>query len=471
MNTPPACTSSAKEKVPLSTRIAFGAGGFSSAFIMQVFFILVYPIYQVGLGMNPAWLGWALAAPRLLDFFIDPLIGNFSDNIKTRWGRRRPLILGGAGFCAVILPLLWMPPTQEPRMMLAYFVAMSCVYTLGYATFEVPYTGLGYELTDDYDERTRVLAWRMYMGLAGILISGWALKLCFLPIFGGNEVKGAPWVSGGISLLILLGAVVTCSGVREKSLRRQPEVRVLEAIRLTFTNRPFVKLMVVNLIVRVGIVSIGPIAYYINAYEVCRLPDFQASKEFAAKISGWSVTLVVLASYASLPAAAWLSKRGSKRFSMVLCLAVAALGSASFWFTFDARWPYLQLVSAVVSSAAMNGVWLLMSSMVADICDEDQLRTGMRREGVFGASYSVVEKLAGAAATSLGGWLLLVLGYNAQRALAGDVAPEIIFRMKAIYVFAQCGALLVAIWLIASYPLTRARAAEVRRLLEEKESL
>jgi len=438
---------------------------------MQVFFILVYPIYQVGLGLNPGWLGWALAAPRLLDFFIDPIIGNFSDNLSTRWGRRRPLVMFGAGFCAVTLPLLWMPPSHEPRMMLAYFVVMSCLYTLGYATFEVPYTGLGYELTDDYDERTRVLAWRMYMGLAGVLLSCWTLKLCFLPIFGGSEVKGAPWVSLCIGICIVTGALVTVLGVREKNLKRQPEVRVLEAIQLTLKNRPFMKLMVVNLIIRVGIVAIGPIIYYINAFGVCRGENFQASKDFASQITGLSGTLIVLASYFTLPAAVWISKQGSKRFSMGLCLAVAALGSASFWFTLDPRWPYLQLVSAVVSSAAMNGVWLLMSSMVADICDEDELLTGRRREGVFGASYSVVEKLAGAIATGFGGWLLIALGYDAQKALGGDVAPEIISRMKAIYVLSQCGALLVAIWLIASYPLTRARAAEVRRLLQGRETI
>lgn len=460
--------SAAAARLPLRTRIAFGAGGFSAAFIMQVFYIMVYPIYQVGLGMNPAWLGWALTAPRLLDFFIDPIIGNFSDNLSTRWGRRRPLILVGAGFCAVMLPLLWMPPSHEPRVMLAYFVAMSCLYTLGYATFEVPYTGLGYELADDYDERTRVLAWRMYLGLAGVLLSCWSLKLCFLPIFGGSEVQGAPWVSLGIGLCVMAGALVTVMGVKEKRLRRQPEVRVLEAIRLTLKNRPFLKLMAVQLIIRIGIVSIGPIIYYINAFSVCQRENFQASKDFASEITGYSGTLIVLASYLTLPAAVWISKQGSKRFSMGLCLAVAAIGSASFWFTLDPRWPYLQLVSAVVSSAAMNGVWLLMNSMVADICDVDELQTGMRREGVFGASYSVVEKLAGGLATGLGGWLLIILGYDAQKALAGEVAPQIIERMKAIYVFSQCGALLVAIWLIASYPLTRARAAEVRRLLQER---
>lgn len=458
-----------QNEISIADRFAFGAGGFAAAFIMQVFFTFAYPIYQVGLGINPGWLGYALTVPRLLDFFIDPLIGNFSDNLKTRWGRRRPLVLGGAGLCALILPLLWMPPSRDPVVMLGYFLVMSCVYTLGYAVFEVPYSALGYELTDDYDERTRVLAWRMYMGLAGLLLMPWALKLCFLPVFGGNEVKGAPWVSMGISLCILGGALWTVMGTRERTLRKQQEIPVLKAIRLTFTNKPFVKLMIVNLIVRVGIASIGPIAYYINVYEVCKRGDFQASKEFAATMSGWTGMIIAIASYATLPAATWLSQRGSKRFSMMLCLAVAALGSASFWFTLDARWPYLQVVSAVISSAAMNGVWLLMVSMIADVCDVDQLRTGMRREGMFGASYSVVEKLSFAAASSLGGVLLLAVGYDAGRALHGDVSPEIISRMKAIFIFSQCAALLVAIRVIASYPLTRERILEVRQLLDERE--
>jgi len=263
------------DRVSLATRFAFGAGGFSGAFIMQVFFTLAYPIYQVGLGVNPIWLGYALTVPRLLDFFIDPLIGNFSDNLQSRWGRRRPLILAGASLCAFILPLMWMPPTRDPAMMLAYFLAMSCVYTFGYATFEVPYSALGYELTPDYDERTRVLAWRMYLGLVGLLIMPWTLKLCFLPVFGGSEVTGAAWVSILISLFILAGALVTFSGVREKTRVAQPHVPVLKAFKLTLRNRPFMLLMVVNFVIRVGVASIGPIAYYINVYYVCRLPEFR----------------------------------------------------------------------------------------------------------------------------------------------------------------------------------------------------
>ena len=450
--------------------MAFGAGGFSAAFIMQVFFTFAYPIYQVGLGVSPIWLGYALTVPRLLDFFIDPLIGNFSDNLRTRWGRRRPLILTGASLCALVLPLLWMPPSKEPAIMLAYFLAMSCVYTLGYAVFEVPYSALGYEMTDGYDERTRVLAWRMYMGLLGLLIMPWTLKLCFLPIFGGNEVHGAPWISAGISVLILAGALWTVSGVRERVLKKQEEVHVLEAVKLTFSNKPFVMLMVVNLIVRVGIASIGNIAYYINIYDVCRLEDFQASKEFASTITGWTGMLAALASYGTLPAATWLSTRGSKRFSMILCLAVAAVCSASFWFTLDARWPYMQIASAVAASAAMNGVWLLMVSMIADVCDVDQLRTGKRREGMFGASYSVVEKLSFGFASTLGGLLLVVVGYDSAGAIAGHVPAEVIGRMKAIFVFAQCASLLVAVAIMARYPLTRAGAGEVRRLLDERET-
>ena len=450
--------------------MAFGAGGFSAAFIMQVFFTFAYPIYQVGLGVSPIWLGYALTVPRLLDFFIDPLIGNFSDNLRTRWGRRRPLILTGASLCALVLPLLWMPPSKEPAIMLAYFLAMSCVYTLGYAVFEVPYSALGYEMTDGYDERTRVLAWRMYMGLLGLLIMPWTLKLCFLPIFGGNEVHGAPWISAGISVLILAGALWTVSGVRERVLKKQEEVHVLEAVKLTFSNKPFVMLMVVNLIVRVGIASIGNIAYYINIYDVCRLEDFQASKEFASTITGWTGMLAALASYGTLPAATWLSTRGSKRFSMILCLAVAAVCSASFWFTLDARWPYMQIASAVAASAAMNGVWLLMVSMIADVCDVDQLRTGKRREGMFGASYSVVEKLSFGFASTLGGLLLVVVGYDSAGAIAGHVPAEVIGRMKTIFVFAQCASLLVAVAIMARYPLTRAGAGEVRRLLDERET-
>lgn len=448
--------------------MAFGTAGFSAAFIMQIFFIFITPIYQVRLGLNPLWLGYAVALPRLLDFLIDPLIGNFSDNFKTRWGRRRPLILAGAGLCALMLPFLWMPPSKDPMMMLTYLVVMCCLYTVGYALFEIPYSALGYEMTEDYDERTRVLAWRMYFGLFGLLIAPWGLKFCFHPIFGGDELKGAPWVSLGISCFILLGAAVTVLGVRERVPKEQEKVGLLDALKLTLTNKPFLMLLVVKLIVGVGIASIGSIGYIINVYEVCRLPDFNASKEFASDIIGWNGTLMAIVSYATLPAASWFSRRGSKRRAMMICIGVAIVCSASFWFTLDARWPYLQLISSVSASAAMNGVWLLMVSMIADLCDVDQLATGKRREGMFGASYSAIEKASLALASTLGGFLFLWAGYNPSSAEAGHVAPEVIERMKTIFIVAQCASLTLALLVLARYPLTRARSLEVRRLLDER---
>ena len=115
-------------------------------------------ILNLGLGMNPALVGLLGALPRLTDAITDPLMGYISDNTSSRWGRRRPYIFVGAIFACIVFIILWQLPVGMSEIFYFwYFLIGSFVFYLGYTIFATPWVALGYELTPDYHERTRLM--------------------------------------------------------------------------------------------------------------------------------------------------------------------------------------------------------------------------------------------------------------------------------------------------------------------------
>ena len=461
----PAHAPSPDAKVSLPKRIGWGFGGLADNYIMNTVGTLVAPVYNIGLGMDPVGLGIALFIPRFIDAIADPVMGNISDNTRSRWGRRRPYIVIGAILCAILLPLLWMPPLRSAAGMFWFFTIMSLIYSLAYTVFVVPYTALGYEMTTDYDERTRVLAWRMYIGLIGSMTLPWLYKLCLLPIFGGNAVVGAPWVCVGVGLLIVVSGILPAIVGRESAgAQVQNKIHLGSALASTMRNKPFLMLLVTYLLIICGIFTGLSLGLYVNIYLVCK-----GSKDFAATITGYSGTLQALTSYLSLPLIAAVSTRWGKRHAMITGLCFGAVGTASLWFTLTPEAPYLQLGSLFVAALGMQGCWLIVSSMVADICDEDELLTGLRREGIYSAVVSFVLKLGLAVSALTGGLVLKFSGYDAALAeTAGHVADGVLFNMKFLYIGLQCATMVAAAAMFLFYPISRARSEETRRILDER---
>jgi GPH family glycoside/pentoside/hexuronide:cation symporter len=317
-------------------------------------------------------------------------------------------------------------------------------------------------LTNDYDERTRVWAAQMYIGAIGIITTPWLYKLCFLPVFGNNEVKGAVIISIFLSIIVLF-CTANVLRVREPSIIQTREViHFGKALKYTLQNKAFVILMSIKLVITIGIASIGFIGLYINIYYVC------GSKEFAATISGLTGSLCGLTMYIALPIITWLSARTSKRLVLTISLIIALVGNFSLWFTLMPTHPYLQIVSVAIANMGMTGCWLMMGSMIADICDEDEMKTGLRREGIYSAGSAFIDKMSFTVATAIAGVLLALSGYNSQTAESQGVSYDTIMMMKGLLVGSQCAGILIGILGCFLYPITRAHAEQTRQILDER---
>ncbi len=404
------------QRVPVLKRIAYGFGALSDNFIMNGFGSMVTPIYNIGLKLDPLLVGWAVAIPRLIDAFIDPLMGNISDNTRSRWGRRRPYLVAGATLCALLLPLLWMPPVHTQNGMFLYLTLMGLAYFTCYTVYTIPYCALGFELTSDYNERTRLLAWPNYIGLLGSLAMPWLYPLALHAAFP-NEVVGARWVSVALGLLIVL----------------------------------------------LGLATMASLGLYINIYYV-----YGGDKAAAAQLSAVAGSLVAGLSYVSVWMATVLSTHFGKRHAANVGLGLSLIGAISCWWTLSPERPYLQLISASLTGIGLQGCWMLFISMIGDVCEEDELQTGMRREGIYSSVGGLSRKAAVAAAAVGTGLVLKVCGFDAEIAEKVGAPLPVVLSMKTWFVFGQAGFLVLAMFLLRFYPITRARAEKTQRLLRER---
>lgn len=458
-----------REHVPLRTKVMWGFGGLADNFMFNTMAALGTMVYVNHFKLSPALAGLALGLPRIFDAITDPIIGNMSDNSKSRWGRRRPFMFFGVLGCVFLLPLLWTLPMTETaanpwysNVPFLYIVVMGSLLALAYTFFVVPYTALGFELTPDYDERTRVVRWRMYIGLFGSLAAGWLFRLAadeYWPSLG----VGAFWVTVGVAAIVLVTGMIPVFGCKEDlSVEEQEPIRFFEAVRYTMTNRPFVILFLAYVTIIVALFSaqsIQPLIlqHYVFGGDAIKLGNFQ----------GALMTMGMVLSYVSILLIGWISMRTSKRTAMVAGLVLAFVGMALSFLGMDPRWPWLMFVAYFVAYLGLQGCWLMSDSMTADICDDDELHTGRRREGMFSAVKGFALKAAQGLTFGVGGYMATAAGYDPQIVDRSGLDEATAWKMKVALVGFQCAGLLLAIAVMWLYPITRQRAEETQRKLRE----
>jgi GPH family glycoside/pentoside/hexuronide:cation symporter len=455
------------KRVALQTKVMWGTGGLADNFMFNTMTALGTLVYVNHFKLTPALAGLALGLPRIFDALTDPWIGNLSDNTKSRFGRRRPFMFLGVLGCVVLLPLLWTLPMTETaanpwyaNVPFLYIVVVGSLLALAYTFFVVPYTALGFELTPDYDERTRVVRWRMYIGLFGSLAAGWLFRLAadeYWPDLGA----GAFWVTVGVAAIVLVSGMMPVFGCREElSIEEQEPIRFLAAVRYTMTNGPFVILFLAYVTIIVALFSaqsIQPLImqHYVFGGDAIRLGNFQ----------GALMTMGVALSYASIFLLSWISLKTSKRTAMVGGLALAFAGTTLSFFAMDPRWPWMLFVTTFLGFLGLQGCWLMVDSMTADVCDDDELRSGRRREGMFSAVKGFALKAAQGLTFGLGGYMATAAGYDPDIVDRAGLDEATAWKMKAALVGFQCSGLLLAIAIMWLYPISRERAEETQRKL------
>lgn len=426
------------------------------------------PVYQMTMGVNPALLGLVLALPSFWDAITDPIAGYVSDNLKTRWGRRRPMIVLGAILQAIAFGAIWMVPSSFSETQSVVYLAVTLIvfYTC-FTIFSVPLMSLTYEMTPDYNERTRVASFGAFFSKIGeFLYQGMFPIAGMLVVWGlvseGNSVLVIGWIVG----ILILGTVGVLPGlfVKERYFKKatlQKKVRLWPSVKATWGNKAFLVLVGLTLCqVLAGMVA-SSTDYYLLVYYMCD-GDIVVG-------SNWKWVLSV--GYAAVGLAwiypiNWLSSRYGKSATMAVIFALVLVGAIVKWYVYTPGNMWKILIDPIFCGPVWMALGILTPSMFADICDDDELRHGFRREGMFGAVFSFLQKFGFSLAFFGTGLALNWAGFNEE--LGGNQSEGTIHSLRLFLSISTAIWALFAIVLLFAYPISKKRAYEIRAELEAR---
>ena len=472
-----------EDRVPITHMLLYGAGAFVNNLLAGSIGAMMI-VLNLGLGMNPALVGLLGAIPRLMDALTDPIMGYISDNTKTRWGRRRPYMFVGAIAVGIIFMLLWqLPDGKSESFYYWYFLIGSLLFYLAYTVFATPWVAIGYEMTPDYHERTRLMGVQNFIGQLAYFVPPWLLVVMQHDALFDNMVDGAAGVSIMIGVFVISVGVLPAIFLRERlqdhklveantlaaktPVHKEPAMVVLASRLVDFFKGfgaalsfvPFLKLCIATFLVFNGFILISSFQVYVVIYYV-----FEGDKELGAQYAGYIGTLSTLSTFAVIAFVTWLSTQIGKRRAFAVATLLSMIGYASKWFCYTPDAPWLTLIPAPLIAFGLGGLFTLMPSMMADVVDYDELKTGERREGMYGSIYWWVVKLGMAVALAGGGFLLNATGFDVE--LDGAQSEQTIFLLRLFDATIPAIASGFAIWAVASFSISQKRAMEIREELE-----
>jgi GPH family glycoside/pentoside/hexuronide:cation symporter len=230
---------------------------------------------------------------------------------------------------------------------------------------------------------------------------------------------------------------------------------------ITLKSRPFVKLCVATFLVFNGFMLVSSFQFYVIIYYV-----FSGDTDLGAEYAGYAGTLGAVSTFCVIVFVTWLGTRIGKRRTFFIATGVSMLGYLLKWVCYNPANPWLLLIPAPLLAFGLGGLFTIMPSMIADVVDLDELNTHERREGMYGSIFWWVVKLGMAAALAAGGFLLNATGFDVD--LGGNQSGQAIFLMRVFDAFVPFIASGIAIWAIATFPITEETAHRVRAELEAR---
>lgn len=400
-------SSAALRKPGLLTRLAYGIGGAAGGIKNNGFDYVLLLFYSQVLGLSAVLVAAALWIALIFDAVSDPVIGYWSDNVRHRFGRRHPFMYTAMIPVAVGYFFVWNPPEGLAGMgLFGWLLTLTIFVRLMYTLFEVPSHALAAELSQDYDARTSLMSFRYFFAWVGglsvqVILFAVLLKPTENDPSGFFYVEG--WHSYGLlgASCIFAAILITSLGTHKHipHLQAPPEPRKLTPIKVvgevweTVSNPSFRALFIATLF---GLLATGVSAtlnQYINGF----FWGFTSQQ-----ISGLTMAVFVSALLALVVAPIAGKSFGKKRAAIIIGMLAFTIAPAPVFARLLGLLPangtdelYWIIMSITVFDLALIIAYqMLAASMVADIVEENELKTGRRSEGIYFAGISFMRKLA-----------------------------------------------------------------------------
>jgi GPH family glycoside/pentoside/hexuronide:cation symporter len=461
----------------LRTKLFYGSGSIAFGVKDHGFQQLLLFYYNQVLGLPARSVGLAILVVLFVDAFADPIVGQISDGLRTRWGRRHPFMYAAALPVAASYFFLWYPPRWSPNALFYYLIVLAIIVRTFITFYEIPSSALVPEMTDNYDQRTSFLSWRYFFGVIGGAAMGFATFRIFLAPDAHHAV-GQLNPAGYTSYAIAAGIVMVASIL----ISARGTHRFIPLFRLPPAGRPtlwqilgemFDSLKHPSFLVLVAAAVFGTIAIGLSTSLLIYFNTFfwgLSSKQIAL------FQLVGLFSAVLGPALAGpLSKRFEKQravtffFLSFILITVTPISLRLLGF-FPANGS-LFLVPILFAERAVAGILaiatlILFGSMMADVVDDSAVRTGRRSEGLFFAAMGFIAKFLSGAGTFLATQLLFLAGFP-EHASPATIDPAAVRHLALIYLPSLVLLYGTGMLILSRYPIGRARhEGNLRRLAE-----
>ena len=461
----------------IGTKLFYGLGSVAFGVKDNGFQTLVLLFYNQVVGLAPQTVGFAIGLALVCDAFLDPLVGQISDNWRSSWGRRHPFMYAAALPVAVSYLLLWNPPHWSEHALFVYLVIVAVVIRTFITFYEIPSSALAAELTDDYDQRTVFLSFRFFFGWMGGLGMSIATYLVFLTPDAAHpkgQLNPVGYAHYGLAAAIVMFSVIVISSlgthrfIPRFHVPKQRHIRfatMLEEMFATLSHPSFLMLTLSGIF----FYTATGLVYALNQYFYTYLWLFSARQIALFQILG--IAAAGLAFAFALP----LSRRYGKKWSAILLFATGLIiGSIPLTLKLFGVFPSatatvlpVLLAFTTLSLSLAIASSILLASMLTDVVEDSQLRTGRRSEGVFFAANSFMQKVLSGMGLTLSGLVLWAARFPA-RAVPGQVSAASLDRLIVIYLVSTVGLYAISLVFISFYRISREdHEANLRKLAEE----
>jgi GPH family glycoside/pentoside/hexuronide:cation symporter len=450
------------EKLSFWTKMAYAIGGLGGAvgpgtIIPFWYTIFLTDIAQLDLGLVSVF--WVIVT--VWDAINNPLAGYLSDRTRTRWGRRRPFLLFGAvPFGVLFILLWWIPPTERPTLLFAYYLVTYILFETTFTAVSCPYQALTPELTQDHDERTSLVMYQMVVTIAAGVLVPVLFGLVIFPMFPRRDPRAYQALGVICGIGFIPAYLTTFFGTRERPEFQQESAPPLrETAQFVLRNKPFRYTLAIYVLGWMPVTIAQALFAYYFIYWI------GMSEDEVSLVQGLIMTMAWLL----LPVVLWMARRLEKKSVYIIAAGSwAVIMLATLMVPEGAKLP--AYILCALSGFGIAAIHLLPSAMLPDVLEVDELTSGRRQEGAYAGVTVFAGKLGQTAVLALLPMVLRWSGYirpgpENPKPIQPYLALLTLRLLIAVMPALLLGASMVVAWF---YPLTRQRHAEIRQELETR---